>query len=148
MNQFPKAKLLILFHMLFIFGSSAFVFAGELKGVVVEKATQDPLSGATVVIVGRLTQTTTGNDGRFSIPDVPVGEYGIKASMIGYETTRIDRVKVGEEGPTEVTIELDKDHIVLEEIIVTPGRFTLMRKEPTVRYKPYNSMFRELKLKE
>ena len=49
MYKFSKTKSLILFQILFIFGSSVFVFAGELKGIVVEKSTGNSLSGATVV---------------------------------------------------------------------------------------------------
>ena len=73
MYKFSKTKSLILFQILFIFGSSVFVFAVELKGIVVEKSTGNSLSGATVVVVGKSIQTTTGSNGRFAISDVPAG---------------------------------------------------------------------------
>ena len=133
MCKFSKMKWLILFQVSLILVVSVSVFAGELRGIVVEKYTQNPLGGATVVVVGGSIQTATDSDGRFSISDVPAGEYTIQASMKGYEAARIRGVMVIKEGSTEVTIELNEVSIVLEEIIVTPGRFTLMRKEPTVQ---------------
>ena len=127
----PKTKSLILLYALLILGCSSWTFAGELKGVVVEEHTQNLLSGATVVVGS--VQTTTDAEGEFSVSGIPVGEYTVTASMTGYEAARIENVMVADLSPAEMTIELDQVSVTLEEIIVTPGRFTLMRKEPTVQ---------------
>ena len=133
MHNFSTTKVLILLQTLLTLGSSVPSFAGELSGVVVDKHSRDPINGAMVTIISHAVYSTTERDGRFSIPAVPVGQYTIEATAIGYKTRQVEKLMISEVGSLEITVELEKAPIALAEIIVTPGRFTLMRKTPTIQ---------------
>jgi outer membrane receptor protein involved in Fe transport len=103
---------------------------GEIKGVVVDKKSREPLAGVNVVVLGTQIGASTNRDGRFLIPELSTGIYSVEASMIGYATKRIDDVVITEDASVKVPFELAEAVIPLNEIIVTPGHFSLMEKEP------------------
>ena len=55
-----------------------------LAGTVVNEATQAPIANATVTIAGTSLSATTDSEGAFSWPELPLGNYAIEASRIGY----------------------------------------------------------------
>ena len=57
---------------------------GTITGQVVDQATQRPLAGAAVVVVGTPFGTVTNTDGRFLIPRIPVGTHQVQVSLIGH----------------------------------------------------------------
>ena len=59
---------------------------GKLAGTVIDRSTNEPLPGATVVIDGTQIGTSTNSDGEYVVIGVPVGNYSIRASYIGYES--------------------------------------------------------------
>ena len=60
----------------------------------------------------------TTDDGRFTIADVPVGTYTLKASLVGYSTiTREVRVRTGE--TTTLKIRLSQESVELSGITIT-----------------------------
>jgi len=63
----------------------------QVRGVVVDVATQLPIEGAQVQLGDQ--QTITGSDGTFTIEDVPVGEKDLTVTAEGYEKYQ-DTVKV------------------------------------------------------
>jgi iron complex outermembrane receptor protein len=48
----------------------------------------DPVHGATIIIVGARRQTTTGDDGKFEIVNVPAGTYDVIAQRAQLSTSR------------------------------------------------------------
>lgn len=58
--------------------------SGEIKGIVIDKDSKAPLIGAYVMLIGTQRGAATDNEGKFSIPRVPVGSYVIRISYIGY----------------------------------------------------------------
>lgn len=57
-----------------------------IAGLVIDEATQMPLANATVSIEGTSLSATTGADGTFQWPELPLGDYVVQASKLGYET--------------------------------------------------------------
>jgi len=85
--------------------SSLALATGEIKGIVLEKDTREPLTGANVTIAGSPKGAATGPDGRFLISKLPVGTYSLEASIIGYERKRIENIEVKENGTIQVSFE-------------------------------------------
>jgi len=60
---------------------------GIIKGTVVKKGTNAPLANVKISTSPTTTTTFTATDGSFSIEDVPVGDYSVKAEYNGYVTS-------------------------------------------------------------
>jgi len=92
--------------------SSSIVFAQkEVTGTVSDSS--GPLPGASVVVKGTTTGTTTDFDGNYTI-DVPNGETILIFSFLGYNTKE---VIVGTQTTINVTLEEDAES--LDEVVVT-----------------------------
>ncbi len=83
----------------------------NVSGVVVDAATQEPLIGATILVKGTSTGTSTGIDGDFSIK-APVGST-LQVSYVGYTTADF---KVPADG--QMNISLSENSSILDEVIV------------------------------
>lgn len=59
--------------------------AGEVKGVVKDALTGEPLTGAMVLIGGTQQHSITGLDGSYFIGNLPPGTYNLETSFISYE---------------------------------------------------------------
>ena len=101
---------------------------GKISGQLIDAETTDPIGFANVVIYTVTTDsmvggTTTDIDGRFLIQQLPLGEYKLQMSFLGYETMEQDFaitqvqsfVKTGQ-------IELGAGGQDLEEVVVTADR--------------------------
>ena len=84
----PPLMLLILSFLVLMLISPAGLLAqkAEVKGKVLDKATNKPLVGATVTIKSMRLGAITDKDGMYSFK-VPEGKYYIRAQFIGYENT-------------------------------------------------------------
>ncbi len=83
----------------------------EVHGIVIDQD-GNPLTGASVFIVGTENGTTTNNDGRFTI-DVPGANAIIQISSVGFVAKR---VTVGNQ--TEITVTLEADITGLTDVVV------------------------------
>ncbi|MGE5481263.1 MAG: TonB-dependent receptor [Chloroflexota bacterium] len=68
------------------FAASPVAYAARISGRVISKATQQPLTGVTVRVVGTNYGAITKQDGTFAIENVPPGIYSIQFSSIAFET--------------------------------------------------------------
>ncbi len=82
-----------------------------ISGVVVDEATQEPLIGATILVKGTSTGTSTGVDGDFSL-QAPVGST-LLVSYIGYTPAQF---VVPSDGQMNITLREDSSE--LDEVIV------------------------------
>ncbi|NIP80065.1 MAG: TonB-dependent receptor plug domain-containing protein, partial [Gemmatimonadetes bacterium] len=88
---------------------------GSLGGTVVSAQTQQPLVGASVMVVGTDVGALTNNDGRFLINNVEGDQVTLRVTMLGYRTMTTD-VEVGS---MDVVIEMQETAIELDRIVVT-----------------------------
>jgi TonB-dependent starch-binding outer membrane protein SusC len=58
--------------------------AGRITGTVTDSASAQPLTSATVLVVGTTIGTMTGADGRYTLVNVPAGERRVRVQRIGY----------------------------------------------------------------
>ncbi len=101
---------------------------GTIIGKVVEKISRQPIPGVNVLLVDTQIGAATDIEGRFEINNVPIGNYQVRISAIGYTTSVRSDVVVNSARPTQLTIELVETVLELEGVTVTSGFFD---SEPT-----------------
>lgn len=69
-----------------------FAQTGDVRGVLTDKASGEPINYATVYLEGTSYGSITNLDGFYSINRIPEGEYTLMATFVGYDTTRVDIV--------------------------------------------------------
>ncbi len=67
---------------------------GKLSGRVVEAGSQDPLPGASIVVVGSYKGAATDGNGAYTIEGIKPGDYTIKVQAIGYATQEHTGVRI------------------------------------------------------
>ncbi|MFZ1581683.1 MAG: carboxypeptidase-like regulatory domain-containing protein, partial [Saprospiraceae bacterium] len=80
-----KRKLFVLVCFLMI-GLAAIGQTGVIRGNIYEKESGTPIIYCNVALQGTSYGGTTDIDGFFIIPNVPVGEYKIVATYVGYDS--------------------------------------------------------------
>ena len=91
---------------------------GTVTGRIIDAATQQPLPGAQIVVVGTTLGTLTNQEGRFLIPNVPSGARQIRAVLLGYGQA-VEDVNVPAGGTAVVDFELATSAIELEGLVVS-----------------------------
>ncbi len=100
---------------------NAQVQRGTIAGQVLDVETGRPLSGAAVEVVGQTGLFETSASGRFAV-DAPAGSHSVVVALIGYETTRVDGVRVTAGATTEIEIAVRSRALVLNPVVVTVSR--------------------------
>lgn len=112
--------------LLFLLSITSITIAQPLqtvRGTVIDKNSNTPISYASVVVLNTipLLGTTTDSLGNFNIAKVPVGRYDIKVSSIGYENYILPEVLVISAKQTVLNIQLLQTSNALAEVTVTPA---------------------------
>lgn len=107
------------------------VFAAEyqIKGVVIDKSTRQPLEFVNVLVVGLGIGASTDANGNFLIAQVPPGIYRLQASFLGYKTELTPEYRVNHVTPY-VQIELEEENASLNEVVVTASPFQKVPESP------------------
>ena len=94
---------------------------GTITGSVVDARTGEGLVGANMIVVNTLLGAAAGDDGRFTIDEVPVGSYTVRARFIGFGEA-VEAVTVSANATTTVRFELKVEPIGLTSIEVAALR--------------------------
>lgn len=130
---FGYDKILALSISVLIFLINSTVFAGttgKIAGKITDKSTGELLIGANVIIIGTTMGASADIDGNYFILNIPPGEYQVKASMIGYSSFTIQKVRVSVDQTTKIDFELKSESIELTGVIVTAEK-SIVRKDLT-----------------
>ena len=90
---------------------------GSLTGTITDSRTGDEIPGVNLFIPDLERGAVTDLDGTYTIQSIPVGEYSIRITFIGYITQELD-VDITT-GTNTLDIELRQDLIGLDEVVVT-----------------------------
>lgn len=101
----------------------------QIKGVVIDKSTRQPLEFVNVLVVGLGIGASTDANGSFLITQVPPGIYRLQASFLGYKTELTPEYRVNHVTPY-VQIELEEENASLNEVIVTASPFQKVPESP------------------
>lgn len=104
-----------------------------VSGVVVDAKEGSTMPGANVrLFSSRMSVSViTSADGKFTFDKVAPGIYGLEVSFIGYRPFLLSHIKVVPDSPTTLNVYLRSRVLTLEEMVVTPGRFSILSDAPS-----------------
>ncbi len=79
---------------------------GSISGKVVDALNGQPLPGVGVYLIGTDIGIATDDEGYYFLPNVPVGNYDVEYSLIGYETSILKVAKASVKKGTTVNVRL------------------------------------------
>lgn len=103
---------------------------GILRGKVTDLSTGESLIGANIIIMGTSFGAATDINGQYTIPNVGVGTYEIRASYIGYQSITQTNVRIISGLTTELNFQLPGEGIQVDEVVVVSER-PLIQKDNT-----------------
>jgi outer membrane receptor for ferrienterochelin and colicin len=110
-----KIFLLLLFFTPFLIYAGT---TGKLSGSAKDSQTGEPLVGANIIIVGTDYGAATNVDGNFVILNIPPGNYSVKVSYIGYQTSLFNEVQIIVDQTTQLAAVLTPESIQVGEVVV------------------------------
>ena len=90
---------------------------GKLSGRVLDSETGEGLPGATILIVGTQFGTAADFDGNYTILGLPVGEYDVQVSFVGYQTSTVTDTEINSGYTRELNFTLSPGEL-LEGVVV------------------------------
>ncbi len=93
----------------------------SINGFVRNNANGEPISYANVFISNTSIGAATNRDGYFVISDIPLGEYEVNVSMIGYAVHK-EMVELFDGSPVRLEIGMKDQVIEGSEVLVTAER--------------------------
>lgn len=101
-----------------MFSLSLSAQTGTIKGKIVDAKTNEPLTGASVMIVGTTSGAAADLDGYFLIRNVKAGSYTLSASYVAYLPQTKTNVSVKEGEEVELNFLLEPESYSLQEVEV------------------------------
>lgn len=96
-----------------------------IRGTVLDKDTREALVGATISIKDSNPSlgTTTDAEGRFVLPNVPVGRVQVNGTYVGYETWLSDPFILNSAREMTLTVELTQVAVRGNEVVISAKKF-------------------------
>ena len=122
-DKMNKTFLPLISLFLIGFVASAQVPKGIIKGSVKDAAaTNEPIVGASVSLVGTTNGTISDQDGTFLLAGIPSGQYVLQVSYVGYSTIRVADVVVKDGAETVLDISMEASGELMDEVVITTAR--------------------------
>lgn len=108
-------------------------YTQQIRGVVVDKVSTMPLSGAVIRVINTnpIIGGTTDEAGKFKIDKIPVGKINLKISYTGYKEQTLNNLTLNAGKELVLTISLEENLTSMQELVV---------KANADKDKPLNSM--------
>lgn len=124
-----KKIYLVMFFLTLAFAQSG-RSGGEISGKVVDKNTKQALIGVNVYVNNKNIGTTTDIDGKYAIKNLPVGDYEIVFSYLGYKKINKINVIVRSGRVSYLNAEMMTESIKMEQVVVSAGYFMELEEKP------------------
>jgi carboxypeptidase-like protein len=95
--------------------------AGEIHGKVVSVNRAEPLRQVQVMVLELKRSATTGDDGSFSLGDIPPGSYTLRVAAVGYRLVTTPFTIESAEDAKEFSITLAPDNFRRTEVVEVKG---------------------------
>ena len=106
---------------------------GKIKGKVTDRESGEALVGASVSVVGTSSGATSDVNGEFTILNLEVGDYQLKASYVGYQAINVSNVRVNTDLTTELNFKLPAEGVQI-------GAVTIVAERPLVNKSATNAV--------
>ena len=83
------------------------LMAENIKGIIRDKSSKEPLTGATVQIVGTNIGVIADLDGNYNLAGLKNGTYNLEIKYVSYKTIQIRNIKVSGSTPTVLNFEME-----------------------------------------
>ncbi|MFH1009907.1 MAG: TonB-dependent receptor [bacterium] len=113
-----------------LIGPAMGAVTGKIAGVVRDKATDEPLPGVNILIVGTNQGASTNIDGEYFILNVLPGALDLRATAIGFKTVTVTGVVVVQDLTTEQSFAMEQTVLLGEEVTIVAQR-DVVRKDVT-----------------
>lgn len=110
-------KAIIIFSLL-IFSVQVCFSQNELKGTVIDAKSGKPLQGVNINIPNSNIGTVTGEDGKYSITNIPIGDYSVKATYVGY-ASKTKKIRFKKNSVVNWDIQMEYSASLMDEIVIT-----------------------------
>ncbi|MBN1541682.1 TonB-dependent receptor [candidate division KSB1 bacterium] len=128
-------KSVFLFLLLFLTGSAFAGITGKIAGRVVDKTSGQALPGVNVIIENTSMGAASDINGQYTILNVPVGSYVVRANMMGYTPMRVEQVRVSIDITTKIDFALTEEVLdIAEAITVIATRPMIQKDEVSTRH--------------
>lgn len=129
-----------LIHLILCFCISPILYGqtATLSGIV--SSNQTPLEFANIHLEGSSLGSATDKNGLFTIENIPVGQYRIIVSSMGYKT-RTQMVKVTSDELLYLVFELSEEDAQLNEVVITATMKEASKLESPVSVEVYSAKF-------
>lgn len=97
---------------------SAVAVANNIKGIIRDKSSKEPLTGATVQVLGTSIGVIADLDGNYNLSGLKNGTYTIQIKYVSYKTIEVKSVKVSGNTPIILDIEMESESQVLGDVTV------------------------------
>lgn len=108
---------------------------GKLAGKIFNEETGEPLPGVAVSITGTVLGALTDDNGEYFVLNVPVGNYTVKASLIGFAPVEVTDVDVSVDLTTYTDFSLSKKALELGRTITVKAERPMIIKDKTASIK-------------
>ena len=117
-----KLALALCLALLFLsIGAYSQDYSQTIRGTVVDKQSQSPLPGASVVLLNSTSPigVQTDIDGNFKLEKVPLGRQGIQVTFLGYNPATLANLTLTSGKEIVLTIELEEKVITTDEVVIS-----------------------------
>ena len=116
-------KLLLLGYILLSilsFAQKENTYTQTVRGTVVDKVTQTPLPGASVIILNSkpIIGTTTDSDGEFKLENIEVGRISLQITFIGFNPANYNNLLLSTGREMVLNVVLEEQAFLTEEVVV------------------------------
>lgn len=110
--------------LFFLFMVPALLWAqnGSLSGTVTDSESEEPLVGATVVLVGTYKGAFSNDVGTFSIADIKPGDYTVKITYVGYADVVYNGVSISAGETQRIELTMQPSYKTLGEVEIVGER--------------------------
>lgn len=119
-----KTLLPLLFLFLTICAVNGQNLIQNINGQVIDKATQQPLPGANVILVGSqpVNGTATDVNGYFKLQNVPVGRATVTISFLGYNSLTLSNLIITSGKEFQINAQLEEKVTTTDEVVIKASK--------------------------